>query len=241
VSSLQASPDCAIDPAEVHLWCWRTREQPGDIETLSPDECERAARFRFPRDRAKFIAARAGLRRILSGYVGRDATTLRFEYGRSAKPALPGGPPFNLSHSGEIAVLGVAGFEIGVDVEHVRLIKEDIAGRFFAREEIAALVAVPEERRAEAFLACWTRKEAYVKAVGDGLLMPLDEFAVSVAHDQPARMLRIGSGGTAHRQWQLFHFEPAAGYIGAIAARRRGWRVVLRSTVDWLSSEAATA
>jgi 4'-phosphopantetheinyl transferase len=210
---------------EVHLWIFRLDPGPTDGELLAPCERARAERFHFQRDRDRFIAGRGRLRRILGAYLQQSPNLLQFCYGASGKPAVAGPLSFNLSHSGEFAALAVARFGLGVDIECVRPIEEAVAERFFAADEVARLRRLPETQQTEAFFACWTRKEAYVKALGDGLSLPLDCFSVSLEPQESARLLRAGNDPAEPSRWQFHHFVPAPGFVGAIAARRRSWRV----------------
>jgi len=177
---------------EAHLWLL---ELPG-LEALrdrlasllDESERDRAGRFRFERDRDRFRLFRAAVRIVLGRYLGRAPAGFRFEYASRGKPFLSGNDSghsleFNLAHSGDLGLLGISlGRRIGVDVERVDRSKAgmDIAERFFSPEEVRALAAVPGGGRTEAFFSCWTRKEAYLKARGDGLSLPLASFAVSV-------------------------------------------------------------
>jgi 4'-phosphopantetheinyl transferase len=201
------------------------RARPGDMDALAADEIARADRFHFERDRNNFIAGRAQVRRILAAYLGWQPRELRFSYGVSGKPGLPGPVSFNVSHTGEIAALAVACFDLGVDIEKVRPIGEDIAERFFAVDEAARLRALPQDQQLAAFFALWSCKEAYVKARGDGLIVPLDQFSVGVEPDGTAALLRVGDDPAEPSFWQLHRFSPAPDVVGAIAARQRGWRV----------------
>ncbi len=210
---------------EVHLWTFRLDPEPDDAAVLAPDETVRANRFHFQRDRRRFIAGRARLRQILGAYLHRPPHLLQFRYGASGKPSVPGPLAFNLSHSADFAAIAVARFELGIDIECVRPIEEAVAERFFAADEVARLRALPQPQQTAAFFACWTRKEAYVKALGDGLLLPLDCFSVSLEPDAPARLLRTGDDPAEPSRWQLHHFVPAPGLLGAIAARRHFRRV----------------
>jgi 4'-phosphopantetheinyl transferase len=212
---------------EVHLWVFSLRSSPEDAGLLGPDEQRRAAAFHFDRDRDRFIAGRAMLRRILGACAGRQPEALSFIEGRSGKPALDGALSFNFSNSDDLGALAVANFELGVDIEKIRVIEEDVAGRFFAADEVARLRALPAERQTEAFFNCWTRKEAYVKAIGDGLLLPLDRFSVSLTPCEPAILLRTDGDPAEPARWRLHHFVPAPGFVGAIAARRPNWHVRL--------------
>ncbi len=216
-------PPLAAD--EVHLWRIAL-DAPADASLLSPDELERAGRFHFARDRRRFVAARAGLRRILARYLGQAPQALGFAYGPQGKPRLAaaGAPPyFNLSHAEGLALVAVTAIgEVGVDLEFPRPIDPGLAARYFAAAEIAALEALPAQERNLAFFRCWTRKEAYLKACGDGVLAPLDRFEVSLDPASP-RVLTIGGDREEAARWQLAHLEPAPGYVGAVALRAVGW------------------
>jgi len=134
---------------------------------------------------------------------------------------------FNLTHSDGLAALGVsAAPELGVDVEQVRPLKEDIAERFFSPGEVAALRALPEDQQLPAFYRCWTRKEAVVKAIGEGLSRPLDSFDVTLDADA-ARLLRMDGEDDGPQVWQLAHFAPAPGFAGAVACRTGGGALVV--------------
>jgi 4'-phosphopantetheinyl transferase len=222
----------SLPGGQIHLWRVGLDQPPAQIEclkqSLSPDERERAERFHFERDRRRFVVGRGGLRLILGRYLGLEPDRLRFDYGPRGKPALAeisGGEGrlcFNLAHSGEVAVYAlVRDQEIGVDVEQIRLIieMEQIARRFFATPEQAALLALPLEQRQAAFFNCWTRKEAYLKALGDGLARPLDQFWVSLTPGEPARLVSVAGDSGESSHWLIEAFSPAAGYVAAVAVR----------------------
>ncbi len=223
-----------LPETEVHLYpAWL--DQPESVvaelhDVLSSDERARAARFRFERDRRRYTVGRGLLRRLLAGYVGIAPEDVPFRYGSFDKPFLDGpGPWFNLSHSGGVALYAFSSAaEIGVDVEldDPAFARERIAERFFSTGEVAALRALPAEQQGRAFLACWTRKEAFLKARGDGLSLALDSFEVSLAPDAPARLLRAAWCEQEPAQWRLADVsDPAAGYIAAVAQRATGWRI----------------
>lgn len=187
--------------------------------TLSPDEKARADRFRFAKDRNHFTVARGLLREWIGGYLHEPPASLEFCYGQHGKPALAGphassGLCFNLSHSFGVAVYAFAKERnLGIDVERVEpgSAGEDIARRFFSPREVSDLRSLPPESRAEAFFRCWTRKEAYIKALGTGLHTPLDSFSVSLLPDQSAQFL----GGVDSR-WHMAAFSPAEAYVAAV-------------------------
>ncbi len=220
------TPELSAD--EVHVWR-ASLALPGAYlsryyEWLSPDERERADRFRFPKHRGHFIAGRGFLREILARYTGAAPRDLRFEYGPHGKPSLAGagaaaGIRFNMSHSGGLALYAVTwGGEVGVDVERFRpeVECEKIAHRFFSPAEVEALFALPAEARRTAFFLCWSRKEAYIKALGTGLALPLDEFDVSLHPDQPAALLGARHDPEALHRWRLWSLDPGPGYAGAL-------------------------
>lgn len=188
--------------------------------TLSMDERARADRFVQAAHRDAFVCARGFLRDVLGRVSGRAAATLRFGYGSAGKPRLDDGTTlrFNLSHSDGVALLALTrGREVGVDVEALRAVPDALllADRHMAASEARALRRVAPERRDAAFLRCWTLKEAYVKAVGDGLGMALDAF--EVGFDAPAPRLRLLPSGATPEDWSLEAIDPGPGYVGALA------------------------
>ena len=201
---------------------------------LSPEEAERADAFLRDQDRAHFTAARAWLRRSLGAYLGCAPDSVAFAYGEQGKPRLADAEAgarldFNLSHAGGHALLAVsAGVPLGADIEAVRPVEEKVAERFFSAAEVRALLALPAAARLDGFFRCWTRKEAYLKALGSGLAAPLDGFAVSLAPGEPARLLEVAGRPGEEAAWQMAHLEPGTGLVAAVAARRRGWTLVHR-------------
>lgn len=188
------------------------------LRTLDAAERARAARFHFDIHRRHFVVGRGFLRRLLARYLDARPEEVRFSYGPQGKPMLDGehrASPlrFNASHSGDWAVYGfVHDHEIGVDVELVKeaLATEGIAERFFSAGEVETLNGLPKDEKPGAFFRCWTRKEAYIKAVGSGLSHPLDTFDVTLSPGEPARLSRVEG-------WSLFNVEVAPGYAGALA------------------------
>ncbi len=210
---------------EVHVWWVELVRPEAEVEDLlnllSLDEKERAARFRFAEHRDRFTVARGTLRRVLGHYAGIAPESVQFEYGPNGKPSLPDSSlRFNLSHSGELAMIGVTrDREIGVDVERMRDDKDllDIAERFFAPRERDALRALPEDERRDGFFRCWTRKEAYLKALGAGLSLNLHGFVVSLAPGEPAALLESEQGAAEVERWSLVALEPHPDYAAAVA------------------------
>lgn len=191
--------------------------------TLSDDEGARANAFVFERDRRRFIVAHARMRELLAAYAG--GGRILFGVGPNGKPELQDTPHlrFSLSHSHELALLAVAReVDVGVDVEAVRPIAMEIGERFFSKAEQEALRNVAPQQRLFAFYSCWTRKEAFLKALGVGLERDLGSFTVSIAQDAPA-ITYLHDDDTAC--WSLSHLEPTEGYVGALAARATGMSV----------------
>jgi 4'-phosphopantetheinyl transferase len=223
--------DPDVGAAELHVWAVRLHAAQDVVEhltrLLSVDEMVRARRFRFARDRRRFVVARAVLRILLARYTSTAPTALHFTYGRFGKPELAEPASdlrFSVSHSADVAVYAITrGEAVGVDVETVRRHPdaESLARRFFSPQECAALESVGERDRAQAFFNCWTRKEAYLKALGTGLSSPLDRFEVSLAPNQPAALRRVADDPREAERWSLFGFEPEPGAVGAAAVRRR--------------------
>jgi 4'-phosphopantetheinyl transferase len=222
-----ASP-LSLAADEVNVWRLAL-EQPEDClralwQTLATDERARAERFFFERHRKHFIAGRGLLRAVLARYLGRDAGALHFHYGPYGKPTLEAGGDlhFNLSHSGNAALLGVTrGREIGVDLEQVRTRDSlvELAQRFFAPAEVAALATVPAAQKEQAFFNCWTRKEAFIKASGEGLSRPLDQFTVSLRPGEPARLLAVAGDPDEAARWTFQALLPWPGYAACLAVR----------------------
>ena len=216
---------------EMHVWRARLDRGPAVVramrDTLTPDERERADRFRFEKDRVRFVVARGALRDILGRYLGSPPGAISFSPGEFGKPELAGAAAesrlrFNVSHSDGLALYAVnREREVGVDLE---LLREDFAGleiaeRFFSPREVQALRALPRESRAAAFFNCWTRKEAYIKARGEGLSHPLHGFTVSLAPGEPAELLATDDDPAEAARWSLVELSPAEGFAAALAVK----------------------
>jgi len=200
---------------------------------LSEDERMRASGFIFERDRSRFIVGRGTLRVILGRYLDVPPGSLTFRYGPHGKPAVSTGSGgdavrFNVAHSHGMALYGITiGREIGIDLERVRsdFETDQIADQFFSRRERAALRALSPESRLEGFFRCWTRKEAYIKARGDGLSLPLTRFDVSLAPGEPTVHLSTPDAPLEASRWSLEELPAGPGYIAAIAVEGHGWRL----------------
>src|SRR6202049_2170412 len=217
----------SLDGSQIQVWAVQLEASEHRfsqcVSWLSSDETARAARFHFEEHRRAFILGRGVLRTLLGGLLEMPPGQIQFSYGPKGKPALQDpihARRFNTSNCGNLAVYAFTqGCDIGVDVEQVRPIPEmdQIAARFFAPDETSELMALPEPDRPQAFFNCWTRKEAYIKAVGDGLSVPLDSFRVTLGPGVPAEMLCLGGSIEAAKTWTMRHFDPAPGFVGAIA------------------------
>lgn len=213
---------------EVHVWriSLPSIEPRRAWETLSDEERRRAARHRFAVHRSRFIAGRAALRAVLSAYLDVDAADVPLVTGAGGRPRLAGDPDldFNLAHSGDVALIAVArGRAVGIDVERLRrgVPYDRLARRFFAPREAEDLRRVPAALRPAAFFACWTRKEAWLKASGygleRGLPSALPRFAVPVEPRLPALAVTLPDRPEESARWTLVDVGVGSGYAGALA------------------------
>lgn len=222
-----------LEDTVVHIWSAvldlpqaRTSEL---AEVCSPEEHARARRFRSEQDKQRFLARRGILRTILSQYGAGPPRHQRFtstRYGRPALEPLPDQPPleFNTSHSQALFLCAVARtLTVGVDVEYVRAMRdaEQVAARFFAPGEYAAWRSLSGQDRLEGFFVCWTRKEAYIKATGEGLTRPLDSFEVSPGLEEPPRLLHDARDPQNVSCFGFHNLRPAAGYVASLAVQGR--------------------
>lgn len=221
----------SLHPDRVQLWRVRLNQDQTLTERviglLSAEEIARANRFHFPHLRTHYISARSALRLLLSELTGIPNYKLRFAYTQHEKPYLPNSDlKFNLSHANQVALLAFApGREVGVDVEYVRdsIDTEQIARRFFAPAEVADFLSVPGAGRQQAFYNGWTRKEAYIKAIGNGLTYPLDSFRVSLIPGEPARLIEVATDPDEAARWKMTAVYPGEGYTGALIAEGQDW------------------
>jgi 4'-phosphopantetheinyl transferase len=230
-ASTWSSPPVVLEIELHQVDIWRVRlDVPNDLlrtleKMLTADESERAARFHFPIHRDRFITAHGYLHDILTRYLPLDAHSLSFSINDYGKPRLSEvfserGLEFNLSHSGDFALVAVTlNRQVGVDVEYIREedSSEEIAQRFFSKREVSDFLSVPSEARNVAFFNCWTRKEAYIKAHGLGLSLPLDSFDVSLIPSEPAILRATRPDPQEAVRWTLKHLEVWPGYAGAVA------------------------
>jgi 4'-phosphopantetheinyl transferase len=224
----------SLCPGQVHLWRV-SLDQPQALvqqasSLLSIDEKARATKYRFARDRNRYIVGRAALRSIAGRYLHLPPRQPLFFYTEYGKPFLapdtnPSDIRFNLAHAQEVAVIALTtGREVGLDLEFVKPIPDaaQIAALFFSHEENRELLTLPLGQRQDAFYRCWTRKEAYVKAIGEGLSHPLDRFQVSLAPNIPARLISVEGSPQEIARWEMISFDPAPGYIAALVVEGPG-------------------
>jgi 4'-phosphopantetheinyl transferase len=220
---------------DVHLWRVRlVCDEPTlrSLESvLAPAERQRADHFHYPRDRRRYVVGRGRLRLLLGEYLSRTPSEISIETTTLGKPSVADQPSeglrFNLAHSEELALIAIAkGREIGVDVERERPEVDcvELAKRFFAPEELAALAASPPAERHTVFYRCWTRKEAYIKAIGLGMQIPLDSFAVTAESDSAA-LIHTTHDPSQIRKWELRSLFPMSGFAAAVAVEGRYWRL----------------
>lgn len=214
-----------LQPDQVDIWRVRMSHLPHVLErleaSLSEDERERAARFRFMADKDHYIAAHGCLRDVLSRYIHCEPDQLRFSANSHGKPALHDHKlGFSLSHSGDFALIAIAQERnVGVDVERIRsgISSHVIAQQYFSASEFAELQALPLEQRETAFFTCWTRKEAYIKAQGLGLSLPLESFDVSLSPNEPAMLRATRPDPEEATHWTLLSLDVDPCYQAAVA------------------------
>jgi len=222
----------ALPDPEIEVWLARLDPDAAQVgnylELLSAAELQRAERLRLERDRRRFVCARGILRVLLGRHLDIEPSAIGFAYTRNGKPLLADDPArlqFNLSHSGERALYAISRTcTPGADIEYLNrdIDYTGMAGRFFTPRERAALQRIPESGRERAFFACWTRKEAVIKAAGDGMSQPLDRFEVTLAPDAVPRLVDSGEAPQLAGRWDLYAPDVGNDYIAAIAALRRG-------------------
>jgi 4'-phosphopantetheinyl transferase len=225
--------ELTLTPGSIHIWR-AALEQPASVlaqlaRTLSPDESARAARFHFERDQRHFTVGRGILRNLLAGYLSLPPAALAFTYGPQNKPTLATSLSvdlrFNLSHShGQALFAFTIGREIGVDLEAIRRLDDAaaIARRFFSAQEYTTLMSLPTGQQPEGFFNCWTRKEAYIKALGQGLSHPLNAFDVSLKPGEPAALLAVRGDPHEVARWSMLALTPVAGYVAALVVEGHG-------------------
>lgn len=230
-SNWSRPPDVSprLGPREVHVWrAYLPAHLPrlaALADLLSADEHTAATRFHFDRDRERYILAHGLLREILHGYLAVAPNRLRFSRGPHGKPALAAPTTgdwlrFNLSHSHDLTLYAFCrDQELGIDIERIRsdIDYEQIARHVFSPYEIATLAALPDRERAEAFYRGWTIKEAYIKGLGGGLSIPLDQFDTALTPGTPPAILATRPDATQASRWTIARLDPGSDYAAALA------------------------
>ena len=224
-------PTERVDIWKVHLD--RPLLKNSENEVLSPDEIARANRFHFDKDRVHFVRCRTALRQLLGKYLGIPASEIQFRYSTNGKPELeanlnPRALQFNVSHSADLAAIAIGSeHRLGVDLEKIRVDVDivSLSKRFFSLRERAEIQALPEHLRVSAFFACWTRKEAFLKATGEGLSFPLENFSVSVQPDSNPKLEEVNEDTKVGEQWFLADIHVGVDYRAALAVERRHTRL----------------
>lgn len=218
----------ALGHGDVHVWKANVTDWSGRVaeleRLLDPEEQARAQRFRFFRDRRQYVIAHGLLRRVLARYLGRRPDRLEFGMGSAGKPFLlpdAGARPieFNLAHSADVILMAAtSGAIVGIDVERrsAGVEFDELIERFFSAHERAEFRRLPPATREAAFFACWSRKEAYIKATGLGVSLGLDYFDVTVAPEGPAAVLADRRDREADSAWQMIDLAVDSGYAGAL-------------------------
>jgi 4'-phosphopantetheinyl transferase len=219
----------------VHVWAALLDvAQPGQTafeQTLASSELARAARFHFAEHRNRYIVAHGWLRQLLGGYLSIPAAAVEFDLGPQGKPVLAGPPnsselQFNMTHSEGLALVAVAsGIPVGIDVERIRALEDagDLVARFFSTRESSEFKSLPDDQRPLAFFNLWTRKEAWLKATGEGITHLLDCVEVSFMPGAPARLLSLPDRFPSASNWTICDITPGPGFAAAVvAAGERG-------------------
>lgn len=230
---IKAAEVPTLGQAEIQVWRINLAQDTAGEDRLkaclSAEERERTGRFHFAHDRRRFVIRRAALRHLLAAHLSVSPDAVRFLPGSHGKPGLlgqagPAGLRFSCSHSADLGLVAMArGRELGVDLEQHRPLADagDLTNAFFSPCEIAELKGVPPELKARSFFDCWSRKEAFVKAIGLGLSFPLHRFAVSLAPDQPAALLRVEDDPGAVNRWKMLSLDITADYSAALVFEGR--------------------
>lgn len=223
-----SNQDLSLQPSELHVWSVRKSNHENRLQVywdvLDNKERDRALTFRFLKDRHCFIIARGILRTLLGAYLKMAPGQVKFQFCKYGKPYINHFSQlrFNISHSGDMILLGfVKKHIIGIDIEYTKreVDVKNIAELFFSEEETTSLFALDEAYQMQAFYNCWTRKEAFIKAVGSGLSFPLDQFVVSLDTTKKATLIETKWDKKEKDKWILNTITPGKDYIGAVSVK----------------------
>lgn len=226
-----------INQNEIHIYCTRTDLNENELNSfrkvLSEDENTKAERYKFSYLKNNYTACRGFLREILSGYTGINPSYIKFSYSEFGKPFLKDSNiRFNVSHSGDTGIIAVnLENELGIDIELIREVQDliSLSERFFSKLEITELLKTDSGKLTDSFFYCWTRKEAFIKAVGTGLQYPLNSFSVSVTGDADPEITEIANDFTEARKWKLYNIVTAHNYISSLAIRDLNKNIVFKN------------
>lgn len=213
-----------IKENEVHIWTLDTSVYSqilSNQSVLSKDESARANKFRFDEDRNTYIVGRIVLRTLLGNYLGKEPSEIDFIYNEQGKPNVINstGINFNLSNSKSSVAIGICKDSlIGIDIEYNKrpIEIDEIAPKFFSKNEVDQLIVLPSNMQLDAFYNCWTRKEAFIKALGGGLTVPLDQFEVSLLSKEKPSLIGIEWDQDRTQNWKMHSFNKGNDYTGAI-------------------------
>ena len=252
-SNLPSLSNFELSENEVHIW-HASLDQPWSrlqqfYKTFNVEEKNRASRYLLPKDCGRFIVCRGILRRLLGDFLRIDPAWIQFRYSASGKPALAGIADeemihFNLAYSHhQVVFVFTLGHQIGVDIEYVQEIpaRDRIAQKFFSENENAIFHSLPEHQKTKAFFNCWTRKEAFIKAISDNHSYSPDTFDVSLAPGEPVRLLRLEADSREASQWAIQPLTLAANYTGAFAVRTNNYRLKVYNEEqnEWRCNESS--
>ncbi|WP_233862425.1 4'-phosphopantetheinyl transferase family protein [Paraburkholderia adhaesiva] len=233
---MSSSPLSPPSAQEVHVWQWDldagSSGFDGYWEMLSAQERERANKFRFERHRRRYVTGRGELRRILGRYLALSPQALALGVGQEGKPFCTNEPSgwsicFNLSHCENSAALAIAnGFEVGIDIERVRPIEACVPLEIFSAREHAQFAALPDAEQQAVFFESWARKEACLKALGTGFMLPPTHFEFDLSSHGDTTPLIVGGTAQEAAQWRVRELSAGPDCAGAVAARRTGWSIV---------------
>jgi 4'-phosphopantetheinyl transferase len=244
--SSELPPDYALAPGDVHVWVTHINRPPNDIHRanayLSSEERDKAQRFHFSADAERHIIGRALARRLVGHLLEVQPTALHFREDTFGKPQIVDaqnsrGLRFNISHSGDLVLVALTlGREVGVDVEQIdpTVELEEIAAHMFCPGERDDLMSLPPDQKLRGFFRCWCRKEAFIKASGKGLAMPLDQFDVALRRAEPVVVAAPRADATEQKQWTVRDLDVGPSHAAAVAAEGLDWRVKpLERFHDW--------
>jgi len=243
MTKFSALPSQPLTDFDIHIWCASLSASSEALSRytslLSQDELERAKRFYFEKDRNHFIVGRALLRTLLGSYLDMEPSQIEFVYGQYGKPALKAGIhektlEFNLSHSKDFAVYAFdLNHKIGIDLEHVHPMADmdDFARQFFSLRENVLINSLAGKQKEEAFFKIWTCKEAFLKANGSGITVPIDQVETTLESDGSVRLTSISEREEQAELWRLESFTPISGYQAALAVKGNGGQISFRNFI----------